>query len=62
MVLIERALVVVEKAVRIVRVIAGVSVLRAPKTPGQASNSSAEGFSHSSCEGVSFNLSTRMRE
>jgi hypothetical protein len=64
-VLIERALVVkttVEQVVHVVRITAGESVLAAPKTPGEAKDGSAEGFSHSSCEVVSFNLSTQMRE
>lgn len=65
MVLIERALVVgttVEQVVRVVRITAGVSVLTAPKTSGETKDGSAEGFSHSSCKVVSFNLSTQMRE
>lgn len=41
---------IVEKTVRIVRIIAGVSALAAAKMPEVAKDGRAEGFLHSGCE------------
>jgi hypothetical protein len=45
---------IVENAVRVVPIVAGCVCIDSAK------DGSAEGFLHSSCEVVSFNLSTRM--
>jgi hypothetical protein len=53
---------IVEKAVRVVRIMVGVSALAVAKMLEVAKDGSAEGFLQFRLQSVNFNLSTRMKE